>query len=208
MTSENHQPVVFLDRDGTIIEEVGHLHRPEQVRFIPGALEALQRLKAAGYRLVAVSNQSGVALGLFTEQDVREVNDFIQDHLKAHNAGLDAWYWSPFHPQGTVAPYNVDSPLRKPATGMIEKAVCDLGLSLAGGWMVGDKWSDVLCGWRAGLRSILVLTGYGREQWLRVAQSGEPIGVLTVAGSLADAADWILKCDGCCQPEPCIPKDR
>lgn len=184
---------VFLDRDGTIIEEIGYLARPEQVKFIPWAIDALRRLKAAGFRLVVVTNQSGVARGYFTEEDVRAVHRHIQAKLAANGAGVDGWYFCPFHPEGTVAPYNVESPMRKPGTGMVELAARDLSLDLGASWMVGDKASDVVCGRKVGMRPILVLTGFGAEQRKILEEKYPSRRPVPVAPSIREAADWILK---------------
>lgn len=170
---------IFLDRDGTLIQEVGYLGDPEGVVLLPGVPEALRRLRDAGYALVLVSNQAGVARGLFTEDDVRAVNARLAELLAEHDVALDAWYWCTHHPE-------VGGPCdcRKPATGMLERAAREHGLDLARSWMVGDHPSDVECARRAGARGILVLTGHTGH--------GEAVDEAPVAKDAAAAADLIL----------------
>lgn len=192
MTPKFHK-AVFLDRDGTIIEEVVYLARPDQVLFIPWAIDSLRRLKAAGYKLIVVTNQSGVARGLFTEKDVKRVNQHIQRQLEENNAGIDGWYYCPYHPEGTVAPYNVDSPMRKPGTGMVELAARDHSLDLSASWMVGDKASDILCGRKLGMKPILVLTGFGVAQRKILEEKYPSRKPLPVVESIREAAEWILR---------------
>ncbi len=145
-------PAIFLDRDGTLMEEVHYCRDPREVRVFSGAVEALGSLAAAGFRLVIVTNQSGIGRGLFTEQDFFAVQNELLRQLAP--AVIDATYFCP------SAPENPD-PRRKPAPGMVLEAVRDLGLDPARSWFVGDKAVDVECGRRAGTRTVLVKTGYG-----------------------------------------------
>ena len=170
---------MFLDRDGTLIEDPGYLGDPAGVVVIPGVPYALRRLRQAGYALVVVSNQAGVARGLFTEEDVRAVNDRLQDLLAREEAAVDGWYWCTHHPE-------VSGPCacRKPGTELLERAARDLALDLQASWMVGDHPSDVEAGMRAGGRGILVLTGHG-------GHGDVPEGT-PVARDLAHAADMIV----------------
>lgn len=170
---------IFLDRDGTLIEEVGYLGDPEGVVLLPGVPEALRRLHEAGHALILVSNQAGVARGLFTEDDVRAVNARLESLLARHDVALDAWYWCTHHPDVT-GPCDC----RKPATGMLERAAREHEVDLAGSWMVGDHPSDVECARRAGARGILVLTGH--------AGHGETGDGALVADDLSAAAELIL----------------
>lgn len=150
------RPAVFLDRDGTLIEDPGYLGEPDGVVLIPGVPEALRRLREAGFALVVVSNQAGVARGLFSEEDVRAVNDRLQALLASEGAAVDAWYWCPHHQE-----FGGPCACRKPGTELLERAARDLGLNLGASWMVGDHPTDVQAGQRAGGRGILVLTGHG-----------------------------------------------
>lgn len=153
---------VFLDRDGTINVEKDYLYRPEEFEFIPGAAEAIRLLNRAGFLVVVVTNQSGVARGYYTEQDVYQLHRHIEQLLLMADARIDAWYYCPHHPAGQH-PYNLDCDCRKPRTGMLEQAAQDLGIDLSRSWMVGDKQVDVEAGIAAGCRPLLVLTGYGAD---------------------------------------------
>lgn len=181
-------PAVFLDRDGTIIEETGYLSDPEKVALLPGAAEALVRLKAAGFRLVVLTNQSGVARGFFGEEELAAVNRRLDMELAGKGASIDAYYYCPHHPQyGTM----VDCDCRKPRTGMADRAALEHGLDLARSYFVGDKGSDVLLGKNAGGKSILVLTGFGKEE--RQLLGEKSLKPDMIAESLAEAADWIIE---------------
>lgn len=165
---------VFLDRDGTLMEEVHYCSRPEDVRLFPGTCEALGQLKAAGYLLIVVTNQSGIGRGYFTEQDYARVHAelFRQCSL------IDAEYHCPAAP-------NREDPRRKPAPGMLLEAAEVHGIVLAESFIIGDKEIDVEAGRAAGVRSILVKTGYGK--------SIEGSKADFIASDLAVAADWILQ---------------
>jgi D-glycero-D-manno-heptose 1,7-bisphosphate phosphatase len=150
----NSKPAIFIDRDGTLMEEAGYCADPAQVRVFPGVSETLKALRNAGYLLIVITNQSGIGRGYFTEEAYRAVQaEFERQIQPAH---LDAVYFCPDAP-------DTPSTCRKPATGMIEQAARDHSIDLARSYMVGDKSSDIECGLAAGCRSILVCTGYGRE---------------------------------------------
>jgi D-glycero-D-manno-heptose 1,7-bisphosphate phosphatase len=148
-------PAVFFDRDGTLMEEVHYCGDPAQVRVYAGVSEGLRRLREAGYRIFVVSNQSGIGRGLITEEQYRAVQAEL---LAQIGEGLvDASYFCADAP-------GIESKRRKPEPGMVLEAAAEFDVDLARSWMVGDKSADVECGKRAGVRTILVLTGYGREQ--------------------------------------------
>jgi D-glycero-D-manno-heptose 1,7-bisphosphate phosphatase len=152
---------VFLDRDGTLIEEVNYLSRVEQVRLIPGAAAAVRRLNDAGARVVVVTNQAGVARGYFPEERVAEVHARLSAVLSEQGARVDAYYHCPHHAAEGVGAYKLDCDCRKPKPGMLLAAARDLGLDLSRSWMVGDKVCDLKAGAAAGCRTVLVRTGYG-----------------------------------------------
>jgi D-glycero-D-manno-heptose 1,7-bisphosphate phosphatase len=157
--NENGRPAVFLDRDGTLIENVDYLADPSHIRLFPGTAEALRRLRQAGYARVIISNQSGIGRGLLTHERVQEIHDELERQLAESDAGLDAIYYCPAVP--TIDdPTQVEHPDRKPGHGLLVRAAEELGLDLSGSWMIGDMISDALAGRNAGCRgSILVRTG-------------------------------------------------
>jgi D,D-heptose 1,7-bisphosphate phosphatase len=152
------QPAVFLDRDGTLIEDAGYLGDPDQVRLLPGAPEGLARLRQAGFRLVLVSNQSGVARGLFDETALARVHDRLRSELARVGVTLDGAYYCPYldGPEAVVERYRRDSELRKPKPGMLTQAARELALDLPRSWMVGNSPADVEAGRAAGCRTIRI----------------------------------------------------
>ena len=156
------KPAVFIDRDGTVIEEAGYLDRLDRLVFFPYAVDAVRLLKRAGFAVVIVTNQAGVGRGIYGEQFVHDTHALIAARFAAAGAGVDAFYYCPHHPDATVARYRVACDCRKPAPGMLHKAAADLDLDLTRSFAIGDKWSDVKAGEAAGTRSLLVRTGYGR----------------------------------------------
>ena len=150
---------VFLDRDGVLIEDTGYPDDPEALRLLPGVGEALRRLRSAGWRLVVVSNQSGVARGKFSLERLEEIHRRLIALLEAEGVALDGLYFCPHHPEGPVPEFKRACDHRKPEPGMILSAARDLGLEPAQCWMIGDKDSDVEAGRRAGCRSLLIGRG-------------------------------------------------
>lgn len=151
------QPAVFLDRDGTLIEDVGYPTRPEQIRILGGVARALDRLAGAGYRLIVVTNQSGIARGLLTEEELNRFHGALDEQLELLGARLDAYYSCPHHPDPSQAnrpDLAVVCDCRKPRPGLILQAAEDLGLDLGASWTVGDSWRDVAAGHAAGTRTI------------------------------------------------------
>lgn len=175
------RPAVFLDRDGTLIREVNFCADPAHVQAIPGAGEALQRLAEAGFALVIITNQSGIGRGYFTREDFGRVQDEVLWQLKP--AVIDATYFDDSHPDRP-------SPRRKPSPAMVGEAARDLGLDLARSWMVGDRAADIECGRRAGVRTVLVETGYGREHLGCGADAVVPDIGFAAAHILQEAAAW------------------
>jgi D-glycero-D-manno-heptose 1,7-bisphosphate phosphatase len=144
---------VFIDRDGTLIEEVNFLHRVEDLQYFPFTDEAIRLLKASGFLVVLVTNQSGIGRGVYTEAQMHTVHEQIQTDLTEK---LDAIYFCPHLPNEGCA-------CRKPNLGMIESAMADLPIDLENSWMIGDKVLDVELGKNAGIKTVLVLTGYGKK---------------------------------------------
>lgn len=161
---------VFIDRDGTINVEKDYLFRPEDFAFIPGAPEAIRLLNEAGFVVIVVTNQSGVARGYYTEEDVHLLHRHIAAELVQAGARVDAWYYCPHHPSGRGS-YALPCRCRKPLPGMLLEAARRFDIDLDVSVMIGDKLVDVEAGSAAGCRSILVRTGYGsREE--QQAQAG------------------------------------
>ena len=142
---------VFLDRDGTLNKDVGYVHRKEDWQWLPGVAEALKRLRAVGYVLVVVSNQSGIARGMYDREALRLLEEWVNAELSAKNAAIDAWYYCPHLPEITGP-----CECRKPEPGLLLQAARDLDLDLANSWMIGDRVRDVQAGLAAGCQSILL----------------------------------------------------
>ncbi|HZT57279.1 MAG TPA: HAD family hydrolase [Pyrinomonadaceae bacterium] len=155
---------VFIDRDGTISEEVGYVNHVSRYRVFPFAAEAVRALKRAGWLAILVTNQAGVARGYFEESLVGEVHNVLTAELERGGARLDAIYYCPHHPSVGEPPYRLDCDCRKPRPGLILRAAEDFDLDLARCWMVGDRYSDTELARNAGVRSAFVLTGYGRGE--------------------------------------------
>ena len=174
---------VFLDRDGTLNEETGYLHRIEDFRWLPGAIDAVRALKRNGWRVVLITNQAGIGRGYYTEQDLAALHDHLEAALAHAGAGLDAVYYCPHHPEAGCR-------CRKPGALLYEQAARDLDIDFAASYAVGDKLADLIPARRLGCRTILVQTGYGRQELARARAEGFPID--WVADDLAAAAAWII----------------
>lgn len=183
------KPAVFLDRDGTVIEEVGYLNRLDRVSFFPWSVDAVRVLGDAGLLVVVVTNQAGVARGYFDEKLVRATHALIDTRMHSGGARIDGYYYCPHHPDGTVEAFSVTCDCRKPKPGMILRAARDLDIDVARSFVVGDRWLDVEMGHAVGATTVLVRTGYGVEE------EGYPAGIAAdmVADNLMDAASWILR---------------
>lgn len=184
------RPAVFLDRDGTMIEERGYLGRLDLIEPLPSTADAIRRLRAAGFVIVVVTNQAGVARGYFDEAFVQSAHAHLD--LLLGDAAPDAYYYCPHHPEGTIARYARACRCRKPGPGMVERAAAELGIDVARSFVVGDKWLDIGLANQAGARGILVRTGYGAA----IADAPPPgLAVERVVATLGEAADYILDAD-------------
>jgi D-glycero-D-manno-heptose 1,7-bisphosphate phosphatase len=185
---------VFLDRDGTICEEVGYLSAVEGMRLIPRSGKAIRMLNERGFKIVVVTNQAGVARGFFPESVLPELHAEMERLLQEEGAHIDGLFFCPHHPTEGTRPYRVSCDCRKPGTGLLVKAAVQFGVELTSSYMVGDHLSDVECGQRVGAQSILLLTGHGREQLDKL--DSLPAAPSWIAGDLFEAVEWILNREG------------
>ncbi len=159
------RPAVFLDRDGTVCEEMGYVNHTSRIRLFPWTARAIRKLNRAGLPVILVTNQSGVGRGYFAERLVMKAHLKIARELAAQDARLDGVYYCPHHPEARLKAYRKKCRCRKPATGMMEAAARRFGLDLESSFVVGDTYRDMEMGFRAGARTFLVLTGYGRGEF-------------------------------------------
>lgn len=214
---EEKGAAIFLDRDGTINEEIGYMDRLEKLRLIPGAAEAIRLINASGMKAVVVTNQSGVARGIFTESFVAETHARLAEMLRAEGASLDGIYFCPHHSTEGRGDYLRECECRKPAPGLLLRAAAELHLDPARSYMVGDTLKDIEAGGRAGVQGILVRTGYGEEAAAELGPDEEPgkngemmthrvpiekagaqwetgiVRPVLIAGDLLAAVKWILR---------------
>jgi D-glycero-D-manno-heptose 1,7-bisphosphate phosphatase len=183
-------PAVFLDRDGTINVEAGYIRDLADMHLMPGAGAAIKRLNDLGVPAILATNQSGPARGYYAESHVLDLNNRVADLLAAEGARLDAMFYCPHLPDGTVPEYTQDCRCRKPETGMLDDAAAQHGIDLARSYMIGDKSTDVEVGQRAGCRTVLLRSGFGER-----VLSGEYQWAVTpdfVADTLVEAIDWVV----------------
>ena len=154
---------VFLDRDGTINVEKNYLYRPEEFEFIPKVPEAIARLNNAGYQVIVVSNQAGVARGYYSEDDVIKLHQYVNEQLSKYKAHIDGFYYCPHHPDAGIGKYKMKCHCRKPETGLFEKACEDFDVNIEDSWMIGDNIGDIKAGNNFHVKTILVRTGYGSQ---------------------------------------------
>ena len=183
---------VFLDRDGTINEEMGYVNHVERFHLLPRVGQAIRLLNERGWKAVVITNQSGVARGYFPESLIHEIHQRMQDLLKKEGAHLDGIYYCPHHPDVGVSPYRQTCRCRKPATGLIEDAVKELDLDPSASYMVGDRGMDIEFGRQVGAKAILVLTGYGKGEW-EYFRNQWRVTPNYVAEDLFEAAQWIVQ---------------
>jgi D-glycero-D-manno-heptose 1,7-bisphosphate phosphatase len=187
------KPAVFIDRDGTLVEDVGYLRRVEDIRFFPWTVDAIRALDRAGLTPVVVTNQSGVARGLLTEQRLEEIHAAMSRILDEGGARVRAYYYCPHHPDGSVPEYATVCGCRKPAAGLIERAARDLDLDPAKSFVIGDTWLDVGLARRIGAKAVLVRSGHGA---LAEANPAADVKADAIVDNLAAAATWVLRHHG------------
>jgi len=184
------QPAVFLDRDGTIIKEVDYLDSLDKVELLPGVPEALLSLRAGGFKLFVITNQSGVARGLFSETFVQRTHEFISYILGEQGCTIDGFYFCPHHPTEGKESYRRKCNCRKPEPGMVLRAASEHNVDLCRSWIIGDKKSDIMTAKSAGIKAVLVLTGYGRKTMAELLKAGIEV---PVCEDMSEAAKVILK---------------
>jgi D-glycero-D-manno-heptose 1,7-bisphosphate phosphatase len=184
------RPAVFLDRDGTLIEEAGYLDRLERLVFYPYSVDAVRLLNRADLAVVIITNQAGVARGIFLEAFVGEAHRHVMKTLQQGGARVDGFYYCPHHPEASVEQYRQSCDCRKPQPGMLRRAAEELKLDLARSFVVGDRWHDLQAGEAVGARGILVRTGYGRTE---EAAPKARVAPAAIVDNLIEAASWILR---------------
>ena len=185
---------VFLDRDGTINEEVGYLGSLDKFKIIPCAYEAIRLINGSGMKAVVISNQAGVAKGLFTEDFVKIINEHLQAALRQNGAYIDSFYYCPHHPTEGTEPYRQVCNCRKPAPGMLLQAAQDLNIDLTKSYLVGDRFNDMEAAKNVGAKGILVKTGFGQGLLQddgpdRATPQNKPD---FIAADILGAVKWIL----------------
>lgn len=183
MKKPTPQRAVFIDRDGTIVEETHYLHRPEDVIIVKGAAAALKKLRRAGYLIFIITNQAGIGRGYYTEADMQRVHRHLLGVLGNDGATVDGVYFCPHHPDDRCN-------CRKPSPKFLFDAAAQFNIRLADSFMIGDRIGDLDAGHRAGARSILVRTGYGVDE---IKKAGDKLPANHVAKDLPAAINWILK---------------
>lgn len=186
---------VFIDRDGTISEEVGYVNHPSRYRVFPYSAAAIRLLNESDWLAILVTNQAGVARGYFTEDVIGSVHGILRHELEREGARLDAIYYCAHHPSVGQPPYRLDCDCRKPRPGLIHRAAEEFQIDLDQSWMVGDRYSDIELARNAGLHAAFVLSGYGLGEWeyQRPAWQHQPD---LVAENLLDAVQKIIRATG------------
>ncbi len=175
---------LFLDRDGVVNEEVGYLHRIEDVRFVPGILSLCKTAMRLGYRLIVVTNQAGIARGFYSEDDFLTLMEWMRAELRQEGVEFDAVYHCPFHPEHGVGEYRREHEDRKPGTGMLRRAVREFGIELADSVLIGDRCSDIMAANKAGLRRAFLMAG---------TEEGGCTGDYQPIQSLAEVETWLIE---------------
>jgi histidinol-phosphate phosphatase family protein len=185
-TNDIKVPAVFLDRDGTVIFDKNYLSSPEKVKLYSYVADSINRLRAAGFKVIIVTNQSGVARGMFTEQDLQKIHERFVFLLKKAGAEVDAIYYCPHVDEDSCN-------CRKPKTGMVLESAKKFNIDLERSYTVGDSVRDYLLGYNSGGKGILVLTGHGKKQKKKIAQ--EKVKPMAICKNLKDAVDLIINYD-------------
>jgi D-glycero-D-manno-heptose 1,7-bisphosphate phosphatase len=175
---------LFLDRDGVINEEIGYLYKSDEVRFVPGIFSLCRTAQTLGYKLIVVTNQSGIARGFYTEADFHRLMDWMRNEFTREGITLDAVYFCPFHPEHGVGSYRQEHEDRKPSPGMLRRGAHEFGLALSESILIGDRCSDIAAANAAGLRQAFLLAG---------TEPSRCKGQYVEATSLADVERWLVE---------------
>lgn len=181
---------VFLDRDGTMVRDVGYLSRREDLHWFPYTVDAIRLLNRAGFLVVVTTNQGGIGLGFCTEAFVRQTHEEMAAHIAAGGGRVDGWFFCPHHPRARTEELRIACACRKPEPGMVRQAQQQLGIDMARSFLVGDKHADLAMASAAGVRGVLVRTGYGEFEVAR--HEGRVPDAAFVAADLMEATSWIL----------------
>jgi D-glycero-D-manno-heptose 1,7-bisphosphate phosphatase len=182
---------VFMDRDGTIIDELGFLKDPNDLNIIPGAVDAISLINRAQMKAVIVTNQSGVARGYFSEETLEKIHQRLKEILMKKGAYIDAIYYCPHHPEEGHPEYRKRCNCRKPYSGMLDLAAKDLSVDLEHSYVVGDKIIDIKLAHRVGAKGVLVLTGYGKVE-VELLDDALKLRPHYIAKDILEAVNWIL----------------
>jgi len=189
------RPAIFMDRDGTVSDEVGYVNHIERYRLLPRSAAAIRRINQAGYLSFVVTNQAGVARGLFDEALILKVHETLNGWLNDAGARLDGIYYCPHHPKEGLPPWRADCDCRKPKPGLLLRAAREHDVDLPASYMIGDTVLDIEAAHNVGATGVLVLTGYGKgDLTFRMEQRG--LKPAFIAEDLLDAVEWILKREG------------
>jgi D-glycero-D-manno-heptose 1,7-bisphosphate phosphatase len=185
------RPAVFLDRDGTVLDELGYLTPDAELTIYPWSLDAIRLLRRAGFAIVVVTNQGGIGRGLYTREFVEETHRKLDARFRTAGATVDGWFYCPHHAEARRPEFAGPCTCRKPGPGMVLEAARTLGLELERSWVIGDQWRDIALGHAVGAKTVLVYTGHGRAQDLNWPANVERPTL--VCDSLIAAASAILR---------------
>jgi D-glycero-D-manno-heptose 1,7-bisphosphate phosphatase len=184
------RPAVFLDRDGTMVRDVGYLSRLEDLHWFPYTVDAVRLLNRAGFLVFVTTNQGGVGLGFYPEAFVKRTHEDMAAYITAGGGRVDGWYYCPHHPRATIEALRVDCDCRKPGPGMVRQAQQRFAIDLERSFVVGDKATDLGLARSVGARGVLVRTGYGEVELARMGDSSQAARLST---DLMEATSWILE---------------
>ena len=182
---------IFLDRDGTLNEEDGHITSPEKFRLYSYAAEAVRLINQSGRMAVVLTNQSGVARNFLTEATLLQIHERMEESLRLQGARIDAIYYCAHHPDYGSPPYRLDCDCRKPKPGLVERAARDFNLDLSRCYVIGDRYRDIEAGQVVGARGVMVMSGFGREEY-DAGRQRWPRQPDHIAENLLEAVNWIL----------------